>query len=94
MDNLMKWWEYRLARGAGYSVWDSLASAFFNKKLDHDKREAQIAAERMAIITGMEKLDPALAHKMSVGYCGICGYPLRPNQVTPFCRECEKYKFE
>jgi hypothetical protein len=58
----MRWWEYRLARGAGYSVLESLASTLFNKELP--SRKAEIDAEREAIAARVEKLDPELAAKI------------------------------
>jgi hypothetical protein len=38
MDSLTSW-KYRLARGAGYSRWDSFCSAFFNIRLPSRKAE-------------------------------------------------------
>ena len=91
----MKWWEYRLARGAGFSVWELLASAFFNKELDMKKRKAEIAEARAAHIAKLEGSGEwELAATMSKGYCEICKSPLEPNQVTWICDECERYKFE
>jgi hypothetical protein len=52
----MRWWEYRLARGAGHSVLDSLASTLFNKHLPD--RKLEIEAEREASIARMEKARP------------------------------------
>jgi hypothetical protein len=58
----MRWWEYRLARGAGYSVWDSLTAVLFDRELP--SRKAEIDAEREAIAARVEKLDPELAAKI------------------------------
>jgi mono/diheme cytochrome c family protein len=103
MEDPMAWREYRLARGAGYAVWDSLASAFFNKELP--SRQAEIAAKRDAVLARIEKLDPERAAKirsddareyraLEPKHCGICGRPLPSTQVTFACDECEEHKFE
>jgi hypothetical protein len=58
----MGWWEYRLARGAGYSRWDAFRSAFLNHRLP--SRKAEIDAEREATIARMEAIDPELVAKL------------------------------
>lgn len=58
----MAWWEYRLARGAGYSRWDAFRGSFLNQNLP--SRKAEIEAEREASITRIEKLDPEWAAKL------------------------------
>ena len=57
----MAWWEYKHARAAGYSVFDSLASSLLNKELP--SRKAEIEAEKEATIARMEALDPELVAK-------------------------------
>jgi hypothetical protein len=57
----MAWWEYRLARGAGYSRWDAFRGSFLNQDLP--SRKAEIEAEREATIARMEALDPELVAK-------------------------------
>jgi hypothetical protein len=58
----MSWSEYRLARGAGYSVWDSFRSAFLNA--DVPSRAAEIDAEIRKRIARVEKTNPALAEEL------------------------------
>ena len=58
----MAWWEFKLLRGAGYSVTDSLKGALLNKDLP--SRQAEIEAERQATIEQIEKLDPEYAAKL------------------------------
>jgi hypothetical protein len=58
----MSWWEYRLARGAGYSVWDSFRSAYL--KQDVPSRAGELEAEIRAKIAQLEKTHPDLAEEL------------------------------
>jgi hypothetical protein len=88
----MKWWQYRLARGAGYGIGDTLAAVFFGKELDWEKRKAEIAAQRVAIFQGAEERgDWEGADKLVQlsGCCRGCGYELRPGHGhISYCDEC------
>ena len=74
----MPYWAYRLARGAGYSRWQSFRGAFLNAKLPDRKNEIQ--AERDASLgrlwkSGDEKIKGMILSDMVREYAKFAGDP-------------------
>ncbi len=58
----MAWWEYRVARRTGHSIFTSLSASVFNKKLP--SKAAKTKAELEATLKQIEKRDPELAARL------------------------------
>jgi hypothetical protein len=92
----MQWWKYRFARMAGQSVLSSLAGAF---EPEVTEQEALEATKKLVLSPDTD--EPTKHHAKAQGIeilakrerehrCMMCGDPLKPNQVLPFCLKCEK----